>query len=471
MLVRQDQRQVVTQKIDPRLIMANAILQQSSVELAQQIQAELLDNPALEAIEEEPVCQGNCANPEQCPVCSQRERTERSEDDADDGENPSEFGSGAVGMDRTAFDMVGNILADVTLQDHLMPMLRASLCDEDYVIAQYLVNSLDDKGWLGVPVPEAALDLGVPEEDVERVLNIVQTYDPPGIGARDLRDCLLIQLRCLREEGRGNPLVERVVRTHFDNLVAGRFTRIARSLRIPVDRIRDIVDYMRTSLNPYPASQFRPHWAYKPTTGRNAVRPDVSIRRTEVGYEVDVVGAEPVVLGISQTYREAYERMKDGDDSMDQEERQHITEYVERAELFIRNLMQRRRTLRMITRCLIDCQMGYLETGSRGFLQPLTRQHVAQELGMHESTVSRATAGKFIRLPNQEVVSFDVFFDTSVSVRTAIESIVSEEDPGSPLSDLEIAAALEERGFSVARRTIMKYRDSLKIPSSNRRRR
>ena len=470
MLVRQDQRQVVSQKIDPKLIMANAILQQSAVELAQQIEAELLDNPALDILEQEPICDGNCANPQQCPVCSQRVTATDQDSDAGDSE-PGDFIFNTPQGQATPFDVVGNLEASVTLPDHLLPMLRAAMSDEDYAIAEYLVNCLDEKGWLGVSLEEAALDLGVSFDDADRVLRMIHTYDPPGVGARDLRECLLIQLQFLREEGHGNALVERIVRTHFDHVIAGRFTRIARSLRIPVEKARQCIDFMRTHLNPYPASQFRPHWAYKPANNRSPVRPDVAIRRTEVGYEIDVVGAEPYLLGISPTYRAAYEKLRSGTAAIGEREREHITEYVERAELFIRNLKQRRRTLRMITRCLVDCQQGFLETSSRSFLRPLTRTHVAQLLGMHESTISRATAGKYVRLPNQEVVPFDVFFDSSLSVRTAIAELVADEDPSNPLSDQQIAEALADRGVQVARRTIVKYRDALKIPPSNRRRR
>ena len=139
--------------------------------------------------------------------------------------------------------------------------------------------------------------------------------------------------------------------------------------------------------------------------------------------------------------------------------------------MFIRHLDQRKQTLKYITQCIAELQVGFLETGSRQFLRPLTRTQVARILKFHESTVSRATANKYVQLPNQEVVGFDIFFDGSLSTKDAIEEIIQDEDPTSPLSDQQIVALLQEKGITVARRTIVKYRESQKILSSTRRRR
>jgi RNA polymerase sigma-54 factor len=204
---------------------------------------------------------------------------------------------------------------------------------------------------------------------------------------------------------------------------------------------------------------------------RSNIKPDVVIRRTDLGYEVDVAGADAYLLGVSPTYREAYDRIKNGRGKVSVEEKQHVTEYVERAELFIRNIHQRRKTLRLITKAIIDNQQGFLETGQRTYLRALTRTKIAEDLGIHESTVSRATAKKYVQLPNQEVIPFDLFFNPSLSVRTAIEEIIATENPANPLSDRRIVEMLHERGIEVARRTVVKYRGSQKLLSSNRRRR
>src|SRR4029079_19673057 len=157
--------------------------------------------------------------------------------------------------------------------------------------------------------------------------------------------------------------------------------------------------------------------------------------------------------------------IKSGRGNHTEDERKHVVEHVERAEQFIRSLNQRRQTLRQITRSIVDAQTGFLETGSRQFLRPLTRTSIGRILTVHESTVSRATANKYVQLPNQEVVSFNVFFNASLSVKDAIEDLISNEDPSQPLSDQQIVNLLAEKGVRVARRTVVKYRESQKILS------
>lgn len=471
MLLRQEQRQTITQRIDPKLIMANAILQQSRLELVQQIEDELLENPALDIIEEVG-CSGDCVDPLSCPHCSQRLSLLRPElDDLSPIESETDhYIEGGLDFNPD-FDPVGNIEAELTLQDHLSGLLRAAVAEEDYRIGEYLIQNLDENGFLDGTPEQMAMELGAHTEDVYRILGVIQTFDPPGIGATDLRDCMSIQLRFLREEGEGNPLAEKLIHTLFTEMVLHRYGRIARGLGVSVERAKKTIEFVRTHLNPYPASQFRPPWASKPMNTRLSIKPDVVIRRTDLGYEVEVTGAETFLLGVSPTYREAYERMKNGNGKVSADEKQHVTEYVERAELFIKNIHQRRKTLRLITKAIIDCQQGFLETGQRTYLRALTRTKIADTLNIHESTVSRATAKKYVQLPNQEVVPFDLFFNPSLSVKTAIEEIISTEDPSTPLSDRRIVELLQERGIEVARRTVVKYRDSQKLLSSNHRRR
>ncbi len=471
MLLHQEQRQLTTQRIDPKLIMANTILQQSSLELVQHIETELLENPALDVMEEIG-CSGDCIDPHSCPNCSQRlAASYRGASDLSPIDTDVDtYIEGGPEIDDD-FDPVGNIEAELTLQDHLCALLRAAVSEDDYPIGEYLIHNLDDNGLLDATPEQMAMEIGVAVSEVCRVLQVIQTFDPPGIGALDLRECMLIQLRFLREEGHGNPLAERMIRNYFDEVVTHRYGRIARAMGISADKAKQAVEYVRTHLNPYPASQFRPPWAYKPTNARSNIRADVVIRRTDVGYEIEVAAAEGIVLGVTPTYRDAYEKIKNGNGRIAPDEKQHVTEYVERAELFIKNIHQRRKTLRLITTCIIDCQQGFLETGQRTFLRALTRTRVAELLGIHESTVSRATAKKYVQLPNQEVVPFDLFFNPSLSIKMAIEEIVAVEDPTCPLSDRRIVDLLKERGIDVARRTVVKYRDSQKLLSSNGRRR
>jgi RNA polymerase sigma-54 factor len=468
-LLHQDQRQVITQRIDPKLIMANTILQQNSLELVQHIEAELLENPALDVLEEDAPCSGDCLDPNSCPFCSQRNAQAFRESAAYETDRDN-YSEAAYDPD-DEYDPVGNLEAELTLQDHLRALLRAAVPEEDYPLGEYLIHCLDDNGWLDGEPEEIAGELRVDVSDVCRVLKVIQTFDPPGVAARDLQECMLIQLRFLREEGQGNALAEKMIRLHFEEVVSRKYGKLARATGVSVDKAKQAIEFVRSHLNPYPASQFRPPWHYKPTNNRSSVRPDVVIRRTEVGYEVEVQGGEALVLGVNPTYREAYNTIKNGNGNVPDHDRQHVTEYVERAELFIRNINQRRKTLRLITKCIIECQQGFLETGSRAYLRPLTRTKVAEMMGMHESTVSRATAKKYVQLPNQEVVPFEIFFNPSLSVKMAIEEIIAKEDPMKPLSDRQIVDLLKVKGIEVARRTVVKYRDSQKLLSSNRRRR
>jgi RNA polymerase sigma-54 factor len=266
-------------------------------------------------------------------------------------------------------------------------------------------------------------------------------------------------------------LAERMVRDHFPLITSNRFNKLGRAVGISTDEAREVVGNIGTRLNPFPANQFRPPWTYRPANARSAIRPDVIIRRTDAGFEIDVIGLETLCLNFNPTYLEIYTELQNGRGAHSRETRKHVTEFVERAEQFIRSLNQRRQTLRRITRTIVEAQAGFLETGSRQFLQPLTRTRIARMLDVHESTVSRATANKYVQLPNQEVVSFNVFFNASLSVKDAIEQLINNENTARPLSDQQIVKLLEEKGINVARRTVVKYREARKILSSTGRRR
>jgi RNA polymerase sigma-54 factor len=482
LLLQHEQRQTVTQRIDPKIILANNILQLSTIELVQSIEAELLENPALETVDETG-CAGDCLDPSLCPYCSARRNAE-----SDEESHQNEIDMGDFGMDYERFigtqgdpdddyDFVGNLEAEMTLQEHLLGLLRAAVPAEDYKVGEYLVNCLNDRGWLDGTTEMIALDLQIPEEQVARVLTVIQSFDPPGVGARSLQECLLLQLcfladeECTPETKRLNALAEQMVRDHFPLITSNRYNKLGRAVGIPMEEARLVVEYIRTRLNPYPANQFRPPWNYRPANARSAVRPDVVIRRTEIGFEIDVVGMETFGLNISSSWREMYTDIKCGRGTHTEEQRKHVVELVDRAEQFIRSLNQRRQTLRQISRSIVDEQYNFLATGSRQFLKPLTRTRIARILDIHESTVSRATANKYVQLPNQEVVSFNVFFNASLSVKDAIEQLITQEDPAQPLSDQQIVTLLGEKGINVARRTVVKYRESRKILSSTRRRR
>lgn len=413
----------------------------------------------------------------ECAARPSRSEEERPAESMDSGDHETEH-EGVYGLpagDDDEFDFIGNLEAELTLQEHLCQLLRATVSAEDYLLGEYIINALDERGWLAEDPEGIACDTGRSVEEVLRVLHIIQSFDPPGVGAMNLQECLLLQLAYLREEDptpahlQLNLRATVMIRDRFDHVCARRYTKLSRAARLSVDEVKATLDYVRTRLNPFPASQFRPPWLTRPNAGKTTVRPDVIIQRTQYGFDIEVLGGELYSLSVSAHYRDIYTRLKNNPRQDNDEGRKQIIEYVERAERFIQNIQQRRLTLRQITQCIVDCQTGFMETGSPQFLRPLTRTQVARTLGIHESTVSRATSNKFVQLPNQEVIGFDVFFDSSLSVKKAIEELIQDEDPANPLSDQQIVDMLVERGIEVARRTIVKYRSSRKILSSTRR--
>ncbi len=473
-MIKQDlqQAQVQVQRIDPKLILANHMLELPVIALNEAIENEITDNPALEVTEERP-CNGDCLDKDACPYCSRRWHSPAGDkmEDATRWLNVgSDTGASASSPNSALddFDPIANIEAVSTLQDHLALSLGSVVSGKDYRIGEYIIDSLDDNGWLTIPLDEIAADIKASVEDVSRVLQIIQSFDPPGVGAQSLQDCMLIQLRHLAEIGEGDPMAEKIVCDYFDPMTRNRYSKLARSLGVTVDSVKSSLQFIKERLNPYPANQYHPSWDHSPTHNSFSIKPDIIIQKTEFGYSVEIVESDNAVLCVNPSYREAYQKVQRGDIRSEQE-RKHIIEYVERAELFIRNLNQRRQTLRQIAQLVIDMQQGYLATGSRRFLLPLTRTTVAHRLKVHESTVSRATAEKYVQLPNQEVVPFGIFFNNSLSMKSLIEEIIRDEDPSDPLSDQKIVDILAERGIVLSRRTIAKYRGSQKILSSMRR--
>ena len=449
--------------------MANSILQLTSMELQQAIEQELAENPALEVPEDDP-CE-NCDQPKTlCIDCPFRKQLVKA-DDVDlsiyELEQPAEFASDSD----EETDFISNIGEEITLREHLTSMMRASLDEEQWQIGEYIIANIGESGYLECSIEEIALDLNKSPEEVEAVLSVIQTFDPPGIGARNLQECLKIQLARLAEEERGNLVATAIVSNFWQEMLAGKTGRIARRLKVPLQQVLEAIEFIKKQLNPYPGNAFRAPYQTEGERRSETVKPDVIVRKTEAGYEVEVVGYEQYFLRINPKYRAMYEELKNSHaNSYSKVEKKHITEFVERAELFIKYINERRRTLRQITKAIVEYQQGYIETGSKAFLRPLTRTKLAKALGIHESTVSRATAGKYVQLPSEEVVPFDFFFDASTSIKDMIIELIRSEDPSNPLSDQQIADILRERGFNIARRTVVKYREAEKILSSRQRR-
>ena len=453
-------------KVSPRLVAASYILELSSLELQQAIQTELDENPALEMAEMTkcPVC-GGAMQGNVCPHClsQKRELNQPDNTQVEPGEDyiPT-HGFSASGDEE--FDPLTQVAAQMTLPERLLGELQSLIPSEDMPIAEYLVGNLDENGYLRCSVQEAADLFDVGKTRVELVLGNLQSLDPIGIGARDLRECLLIQLDYLEAQGITHPYARDIIKKHLTQLGEHKFGRIASEMGISADAVADVWDFIKHHLNPYPAQGDG-----TPEPGPNEpistyVMPDVIITKGDNGYDIDVVESKRFVLRLSPIYNQLSAELEHGNERFSEEERRHIQQYVSRAKLFIANINQRRQTIQRITQAIVEEQRDFLDRGIR-HLRPLTRAQVAAKLGMHESTVSRATASKFIMLPEGKVIPFSDFFTASLSVKDVIKELIEAEDQ--PLTDQEIAERLAARNIHVARRTVAKYREQLNIlPSS-----
>jgi RNA polymerase sigma-54 factor len=455
-------------RVSPRLVAASYILELSSQELQQQIANELNDNPALELVDVPtcPAC-GSELQGKVCPWCIQRQRSDdaprNDHEDLAAGMYEDPPPPSSQRLTDEEFDPLTQVASEETLAEKLMAELGAILDDEDMPIADYLVGSLDDKGYLSTSVEEAAYDLEVSEERVKQVLAQLQTQEPIGIGARNLHECLLIQLAYLEALGIHQPHAREIIQTYLVELGEHKFGKIAHELKISPEEVSDVWEFVKSKLNPHPAHGFSATNTRDRDTRAMYILPDVIIAKGESDFEVEVVESRRFMLRVNPMYtRISSELPKSG--ALSSEEKRHVQQYVGRAKLFIANINQRRQTIQNITTCLVDKQRDFLEKGVR-HLRPLSRAAVAAELGIHESTVSRATAAKYVMIPDGEVIPFSHFFTPSLSVKDIIKEMIEKE--GRPLTDAQIAERLRERGIEIARRTVAKYRMQLDIlPSS-----
>jgi RNA polymerase sigma-54 factor len=459
-----------TVNISAKLIASIKILQCSAEELEQEIAHELSENPALEA-EELAQCL-RCGSPLQAGICPTCDRSAAGTDPRADyaaWDEPISSGADLSAADEHELDPLDFVGANETLEAYLLRQLGAIIGDDEYEIAEYLVGNLNSHGYLTATPAEAAAALHVPEDTVERVLAALQTLDPPGIGARDLRECLLIQLRGFEERGEAPLLARRLIEECLTDLGEHHFAEIARRLGTGVAQVKLGWHFIKQNLNPYPAHAFEP--GDLPDVGLSlagdrsvVVRPDVVIRQNEHGFEAEVIEQRRFRFNLSPIYSALYPhgRVQASQGGLNERERAHIREYASRARFFIECVHQRWETLATITNALIESQHDFLAQGVR-HLRPLTRGELADHLGLHESTVSRATANKYVLLPSGRTVSFDDFFDGSLATKDLMRELIAAENPAHPYSDEELAELLRKRGVILARRTVAKYREAMGI--------
>lgn len=450
---RHDLKTQLQTRVDPRVILSSQLLELSQIELNSMIDCELASNPALERLDfdEEPLTDEAILK-----SIAPQELSHKSVD------HEAYRSLSTTGGEET--DWLDFAASFDSLQDHLRGQLFAQLPSRLHDVAEFLTESVDDQGYLEISVEEAALYCQVSLDDAEFALRALQMCEPAGVGARSLQECLILQLRDDTLEAN---LARRILIERFEDLVNKDFKTLARAFRAHPKVIEAAVRLV-TALNPYPGEGFAAHSGFNPNRQAKSVTPDVVFERTEASWNIEIRGADPVHFSVSRAYTSRLTELENRAGA-DRDEKRHIQEHVERANRFIESLAHRKKTLIRIADFLTREQSGYLATGDLKFLRPMTRSHLAKQIGLHESAVSRATADKFVQLSTGDVVSFDLFFSPAARVQQVIMEILAHENPRSPLSDQKIADMLAERGIIVARRTVNKYRDRKKMLSSRRR--
>ena len=453
-------------RVTPKQIAANSILAMSSVELTEAIAAELDENPALDMLEQSncPIC-GSVITGSHCTECLPKGAAGSGPAEVPDG-GPTDW---SAREDADELDPIARAEAEFTLTEHLTWTLHALLPSRLHPVADYAIGALDDNGFLTDRDEEIAAATRVTVDDVVVVREAMRGIEPIGVGSRDIAESLLAQIAYLREAGETEvpQAVEAVVRDHLNDLGERRFALIASALGITTDEVVEAWEFVKVNLHPYPTSAVTAAVGSSGSS-RSIVRPDVLIRVVDGELRVEVVESRRFSLRVDPTYARLSAGMRSAEAS--EADRQHVREFVGRARFFIDNVNRRRATLQRIAECLVERQQEYLLHGVQ-HLVPLTRAEVGAVIGMHESTVSRATAEKYVMLPTGEVVPFGHFFTASLGVKDQIRKMIEAEDVAHPLSDQEIADRLAGEGVAIARRTVAKYRDELQLLPARLRRR
>jgi RNA polymerase sigma-54 factor len=454
------QQQSLKQVIGPQMQQSLQILQAPAQELQQIIQQELAVNPVLEVDAPEVSLEETRIEDPESDI------TELSRLDEEWREYYAQ--TRANSSPRTAEDdekhrfMMDSIVAQTTLQEHLMSQLNlADLSDPKLLeLGEFIIGNIDDDGFIHTKIEDLSMTHGMPLEDLERAKALIQSFDPPGVGAQDLRECLLIQLE---RTGRKASLAHRIVDHHLDDLAHRRYTALAKKLAAPSDQIAAAVDVI-ASLDPRPAQGFS-------VMRNNYVTADIKIQRQNGSFVPIMNERDLPHLRISNAYKDILTSEGTGSDA-----RSYIRDKIRGAKFLIRSIAQRQQTIQRIAEELVKQQAEFFETGPSA-LRPLNMATVADAVGVHETTVSRAIAGKYVSTPHG-VFELKYFFTTGIkteggedvsntAVKNAMSELIKVEPSHKPYSDEQLVKLLGEKGIKVARRTVAKYREAMGLLPSH----
>lgn len=446
----------------PEHMLGKSVLKMSAVELQEFIRAQLAENPAL-ALQDErpcPVCGSELAG-EVCAMCGYRAAgdSEVSDTYADDWHDDGWKLPDHVGDE--SMDTFALVAAPKSLAEHLNEQIRSEFDEQTADVAESIVDALDDDGYLREPMIDMASRLGMSVPEFEAVLQKVHELDPPGIAARSLQECMLIQLRRLESDSPERDLAESVVRDHWEGIERMKLDKVAEKLRISRGEVERALLFIRENLNPHPAAMFRDPWERLAPRQVSRTAPDIAVTSTDKGLVAQIVDPMSGRISLDQTYSDLYSEIARKRTAMPESHRAHIRDCIRDARCLIEALEFRGSTLGRIAQELINLQADYFSAGPSA-LKPLTKKELAQRIGVHESTICRATQDKSIQLPSGEVISIEVLFDSALPVKELVRQLATQK-----LSDGQIAEKLGEAGIQIARRTVAKYRDQLRVLPSD----
>lgn len=452
------------QVLAPQLQQSLQILQAPMLELRNLVQQELETNPTLEMEQLEPTIEDKQREHEEFQ--EEFDRLAKLDEEWREymAQSAGYSGRSAEDEERRQF-FFDSIVGEQTLQQHLLEqVLSSNLTEEDRQVAELVIGNIDDHGFLQSSPEEISNNTGMDAEDLGRVLSVVQSFHPVGVGSRDLRECLLIQLKRL---GKEQSLEYRIVDRFLEDLGKRRFPEIARRLGTTPEQVQRAANFIAT-LDPKPGQIFTPD-------PNNYVLPDVTVEKIGGEWVISLNGDQIPHLRISNTYKDLMAQERNGADVRD-----YIRDKIRSGKFLIKSIHQRQQTISNIAHEIVARQKEFLEYGPSA-LKPMTMVQIADIVGVHETTVSRAISGKYMSTPHG-VFEMKYFFTpgyqtaggesmSNTSVKGAIADLVKVEDTKSPLSDKEIVELLSKRGIPIARRTVAKYRNELNILPSNMRKR
>src|SRR5207253_1652457 len=462
--MHQTQNLALQHVLSPQLQQSLLILQTPLLELRNLVQQEMETNPVLEDLPDE-------------PGADERSEAESSSDDnfkdefeklasldeewrdymAQSASYRDGFRDSKEAQDKRQF-LFDSIPVQETLQQNLVAQLNQSvLSASDRKAAELIIGNIDDNGFLRSTPEEMALNSGIPKEDFEKMLALIQSFYPAGVGARDLRECLLIQLV---RGGKERSMEYKIVSEHMEDLGKRRFPEMARRVGISVEEVQKAADNI-ARLNPRPGQVFA-------AAPQNYVLPDVMVEKVDGEYQISSNNEQIPHLRISNLYKDIIA----SGNTQSSDVKDYIRDKIRSGKFLIRSIHQRQQTILNIARQIVSRQRDFLEHGP-SHLKPMTMGEVADAVGVHETTVSRAVSGKYMATP-QGIFEMKYFFTSgyqtatgeslsNISVKEAILELVKHENGSAPLSDHEIVEILSERGIPIARRTVAKYRTELNI--------